>query len=360
MTVILSYGDREASKMSFYSQANTNYQTGGGVGLTTTPASNTVAAATATVNNKLKLLKKRNALKKSLSNAAGALVGVDGDDGALDPSPIGGPVAYETTLINSTGREDYRSQNSLNKASVYLSRNSLNTAATNLDYYKSNDTLNNSHNYNGDEYTGKNLSRVKSTPHINQIQATGNIQHSAANIKLNQTQRTRSENEISNLSDSYRLKKTGPGSNGNLGKQAVHLTAKSKDHLATTTTTTTTNTEATTTPMTVRKEDEYQHHFKVYLGHAPNNNSASAANSYQQTHNYSQHTISMSTRAAALHAMNSNSPLELFDASPYNIMSDPVICEQFRKLYEEDEYFQNVHKKCVEWLNKYVFADYDS
>lgn len=344
--------------MSFYSQANTNYQTGGGGGGLATSTSNTVAAATATVNNKLKLLKKRNALKKSLSNAAGALVGVEGDDGALlDPSPIG--VAYETTLINSTGREDYRSQNSLNKASVYLSRNSLNTAATNLDYYKSNDTLNNSHNYNGDEYTGKNLSRVKSTPHINQIQATNNIQHSAANIKLNQTQRTRSENEISNLSDSYRLKKTGPGSNGNLAnqqKQTVHLTAKSKDHLATTTTT---NTEATTTPMTVRKEDEYQHHFKVYLGHAPNNNSASA-NSYQQTHNYSQHTISMSTRAAALHAMNSNSPLELFDASPYNIMSDPVICEQFRKLYEEDEYFQNVHKKCVEWLNKYVFVDYDS
>lgn len=51
--------------------------------------------------------------------------------------------------------------------------------------------------------------------------------------------------------------------------------------------------------------------------------------------------------------------IELFEANPYNIMSDPVISEQFRKLYEEDEYFQQVHKKCCEWLNKYVFPEYE-
>jgi len=49
--------------------------------------------------------------------------------------------------------------------------------------------------------------------------------------------------------------------------------------------------------------------------------------------------------------------LETFEPNPYNIMSDPIISEQFRKLYEEDEYFQQVHKKCCEWLNKYVFPE---
>lgn len=42
---------------------------------------------------------------------------------------------------------------------------------------------------------------------------------------------------------------------------------------------------------------------------------------------------------------------------PNNIMSDPVIMEQFRKLYEEDEYFQQVHRKCCEWLLRYVIPE---
>lgn len=42
---------------------------------------------------------------------------------------------------------------------------------------------------------------------------------------------------------------------------------------------------------------------------------------------------------------------------PNNIMSDPVIMEEFRKLYAENEYFQQVHRKCCEWLLKYVIPD---
>jgi hypothetical protein len=44
---------------------------------------------------------------------------------------------------------------------------------------------------------------------------------------------------------------------------------------------------------------------------------------------------------------------------PNNIMSDPVISEQFRKLYAEDEYFQAVHRKCTDWLHRYVMPEFD-
>ena len=45
---------------------------------------------------------------------------------------------------------------------------------------------------------------------------------------------------------------------------------------------------------------------------------------------------------------------------PNNIMSDPVIMEQFRKLYEEDEYFQQVHRKCCEWMVRYVIPEMEA
>lgn len=45
---------------------------------------------------------------------------------------------------------------------------------------------------------------------------------------------------------------------------------------------------------------------------------------------------------------------------PNNIMSDPVIMEQFRKLYAEDEYFQQVHRKCCEWLLRYVIPEMEA
>ena len=44
---------------------------------------------------------------------------------------------------------------------------------------------------------------------------------------------------------------------------------------------------------------------------------------------------------------------------PNNIMSDPVISEQFRKLYAEDEYFQAVHRKCSDWLHRYVMPEFE-
>lgn len=59
-------------------------------------------------------------------------------------------------------------------------------------------------------------------------------------------------------------------------------------------------------------------------------------------------------------------PTKLYDEpnldyiDPNNIMSDPVIMEQFRKLYEEDEYFQAVHRKCCEWLLRYVIPEMEA
>jgi hypothetical protein len=50
-------------------------------------------------------------------------------------------------------------------------------------------------------------------------------------------------------------------------------------------------------------------------------------------------------------------PLDQID--PNNIMSDPVINEQFHKLYAEDEYFQAVHRKCIEWLTRYVLPEFE-
>ena len=66
-------------------------------------------------------------------------------------------------------------------------------------------------------------------------------------------------------------------------------------------------------------------------------------------------------------ATNANArPMKLYDEpnldyiDPNNIMSDPVIMEQFRKLYEEDEYFQQVHRKCCEWLLRYVIPEMEA
>jgi hypothetical protein len=39
---------------------------------------------------------------------------------------------------------------------------------------------------------------------------------------------------------------------------------------------------------------------------------------------------------------------------PNNIMSNPDVRDQFRRLYVQDEYFQQIDKKCTEWLNKYI------
>lgn len=321
MVLKCSYGDREPSKMSFYSSNNNYQQTA-----LAASASNTVAAATATVNNRLKLLKKRNALKKTLSSANGA--------GLIDePSN-----AYETTLINSVGRDDYRSQNSLNRTSVYLSRNSLNTNFEQISHHISNETINN------DEARSTNLSRVKSTPHINQMVANaGNNHHSISNIngsKLNGTQRTKSENEISSLSEGYKLRKP-------VGNPAPHhrTEARSKEQLV--------NSRDNDDEFTILCPN-------VGAGYASQNSQNLRKSQPQSKVQFPEQVLTPAVKAAALQSMNSNLPVELFEASPYNIMSDPVICEQFRKLYEEDEYFQNVHRKCVEWLKKYVFCDYES
>ncbi len=56
--------------------------------------------------------------------------------------------------------------------------------------------------------------------------------------------------------------------------------------------------------------------------------------------------------------INNEPNLDYID--PNNIMSDPVIMEQFRKLYEEDEYFQQVHRKCCEWMVKHVIPEMEA
>jgi hypothetical protein len=62
-------------------------------------------------------------------------------------------------------------------------------------------------------------------------------------------------------------------------------------------------------------------------------------------------------RPSVAQQLDMNLEVELFEPSPYNIMSDPIISEQFKKLYEEDEYFRQIHRKCVEWLARYVFPE---
>jgi hypothetical protein len=62
-------------------------------------------------------------------------------------------------------------------------------------------------------------------------------------------------------------------------------------------------------------------------------------------------------RPTAAQLLEMDLEVEAFEPSPYNIMSDPIIAEQFKKLYEEDEYFRQIHRKCVEWLVKYVFPE---
>ena len=152
------------------------------------------------------------------------------------------------------------------------------------------------------------------------------LSKTCVNSKLNEAQRTRSENEITNLSDGYRLRKVNmPTSQTQKYNQKVNhvFNRNSKEELG-----------------TFKKVEDLK-------AICPN-----------VEHNVYQHQKNPPT-LSMISVLNSNMPLELFQASPYNIMSDPVISEQFKKLYEEDEYFQNVHKKCVDWLKKSVFAEYN-
>jgi hypothetical protein len=206
-----------------------------------------------------------------------------------------------------------------------------------------------------------NLSRVKSTPHINHnhngthnnvtnVLTTTNQNTALNQAKLNASQRTKSENELANLNESsYRLRT----------KQQQQMAGSSSRYLP--------NRVVVAAPLPPTKlikeaskeesdpvsnpvsKKEQTDEFKIVFPNAGATYHTPRANN-----------VSKIGHHHFLLNVSSNSPIELCEPSPYNIMSDPVICEQFRKLYEEDEYFQNVHKKCVEWLSKYVFAaEYD-
>lgn len=391
---------------------------------------------TSNANNRLKLLKKRNALKKTLAA---------GDTTLLSTTPNNltrSSQNFDSTLHTSS-KEDFKSQNSLNATgkqtfSVYLSRNSLNNLEGTIGNQlinKSNDTLdelnniddgvelktlssrdNNNNNNNANKYT--NLNRVRSSPHINNTHLNHNSKHNSASASPQVAVRTKSENELTNLGDGYRLKKklseldnvfsnslikpmtansnylnkykstsnnrinngTGParptsrldqiGGNGHnsptntakskqqqqqISSPSTRMSfSKNKDDVKTRTTSNNTpNEQHQQQPTTQRTTYDANNEFRiVYPGFS---------NMYQSNSNYTYEFGARTgpigtSRVYTLDNLN-NQPVELFEASPYNIMSDPVICEQFRKLYEEDEYFQNVHKKCVEWLNKYVFPE---
>lgn len=262
--------------------------------------------------NRLKLLKKRNALKKTINQQS-----------TSPTSKSHNNFEYNYTLI-ANSKDDFKSQTSLNNAmtnkaySNHLSRNSLNNTESyhgsnhQLTMNKSSETIDELHlaelrtkssNFNN------NLNRVRSTPHINnQITNMPAING-----------RTKSENELINLSETNAKARFKTVSQINLFNNKSN---KSRP---------------------VSRLDNKQ----------KNENESVKAKDFEQE-------IKELVKPVTNQIFDMKLGMDAFEPSPYNIMSDPVISEQFKKLYEEDEYFQQVHKKCCEWLNKYVFPSIEN
>lgn len=263
--------------------------------------------------NRLKLLKKRNALKKTLTN---------------NQLPSASPTSksysnfdYNYTLI-ANSKDDFKSQTSLNNTmtnkgySNHLSRTSLNNTESylgsnhQLTMNKSSETIDELHlnDLRSKSTNVKNsLNRVRSTPHIN-----NQISMPAIN------NRTKSENELINL----------PESNANARFKTVsqiNLFNKNKPNKSRPVSRLDTKNKNDSEINKAKESDQEAKLSELKIGHDTNQ------------------------------IFDLKLGMDAFEPSPYNIMSDPVISEQFKKLYEEDEYFQQVHKKCCEWLNKHVF-----
>ncbi|CAF0801329.1 unnamed protein product [Brachionus calyciflorus] len=283
--------------------------------------------------NKLKLLKKRNALKKTLSN-----VNQQQQTNTSSLSKSHQNFDYNYTLI-TTSKEDFKSQTSLNNLtnkaySMHLSRNSLNNTESNLGgsnqnilIHKSSETIDELHlselrgkainNLNG------NLNRVRSTPHINNNSNQSLIQNSIPVING----RTKSENELVNLPE-----------------------ANMKPRVKTVTQIGLFNNKTNSKSRPVSRMDK-----------SKTDNSSTSTNKAKESDSEEiRGGINVKNESSKLNGFDMKLGIDGFEPSPYNIMSDPVISEQFRKLYEEDEYFQQVHRKCCEWLNKYVFPEIEN
>lgn len=422
--------------------------------------------------NKLKLLKKRNALKKTLSNAQAVQTSTQHIQAN---SPSNRSQNFDN-LANSSSKEDFRSQTSLNNTninsnvisnlassgngnrpmSMHLSRNSLNNIDTsiplgsNQQMHKSSETIdeiilrdakNGNNNINSKD---NGFNRVRSVSRLNMAST------------MEPPTRTKSENELSRkplngnsnlLSNKLRNSRNELDHNNNYNYNndennfdydTINNTNANANKFSTTANRTlaansnylNNRVKSSVTPAT-RKENASPVHnnnrSSTRLDSSNNNNNYSIANNtartsktnglinrntslviknsltlnnnitnngankvrlskdnkmvtyqtgyddngnyeyedeQQQQQMHSDFRIVYPGSAPELIKFNHNTVnpgdvgyLEMFEPNPYNIMSDPIISEQFRKLYEEDEYFQQVHKKCCEWLNKYVFPE---
>lgn len=296
------------------STSNTNLEPSGSVRQNSGEVNKNLTSQSMNMN-RLKLLKKRNALKKTLAN----------NNHLPSTSPTTKSHSnfdYNYTLI-ANSKDEFKSQTSLtntmtNKGhSNHLSRNSLNNTESylgsnyQLTMNKSSETIDELHlaelRSKSTNVKNNSLNRVRSTPHIN-----NQISMPAIN------NRTKSENELINL----------PEANTNIRFKAVsqiNLFNKNKS--------------IKSRPVS-RLETKNK-----------NDNEINKAKEREQEAKVSELKIAHDTNQI----FDLKLGMDAFEPSPYNIMSDPVISEQFKKLYEEDEYFQQVHKKCCDWLNKHVF-----
>ena len=408
--------------------------------------------------NKLKLLKKRNALKKTLSNANAVQTSTQHIQ-ANSPSNRSQNL---DNLINSSSKEDFRSQTSLNNTnlnsnvisnlastgnrplSMHLSRNSLNNIdnslplGSNQQMHKSSETIDEiilRDAKNKDNNNANGFNRVRSVSRLNM---TNTMQ------SLEPPTRTKSENELSRkpsahtLSNKLKFKNefdnseennfdydTINNTNANANKFSVtvnkalvansnYLNNRVKSSIATN------NRKENNSPVhhrsSTRLDNSNNNIYTNGISHnnntglqrtlknngltnrntslvvknsiVLNNNNMNANKSvkhvkdktvtyqtnYDENNPYGNYDndeemhqdfrIVYPGQAPEILKLNHNivNPgevgyIETFEPNPYNIMSDPIINEQFRKLYEEDEYFQQVHRKCCEWLNKYVFPE---
>jgi hypothetical protein len=319
--------------------------------------------------NKLKLLKKRNAAKKSVSSTATVQTTT-----LISSSPLGRATIENS--MNSASKDDFKSQISLNNLipnrplSVHLSRTSIN----NLDNFgsnphslhKSSETidelgLKEKNNHLRTAFNANNPTRTKSENEIN----NSNYKINVLQASTNNLKRAKSKNEIENENKynkstvnygyTNRVKTSFPATNSNSNLNNINSTTNRSTNRLENNQSRSYNYSAKTNDQP-KQQHQHQQENKIIKQKPFQNNDNENYNQDQDfklIYNSGHHSELMRN-------MNYEDLMQEYpEPNPNNIMSDPVISEQFKKLYEEDEYFQQVHKKCCEWLNKYVFAEMD-
>ena len=390
--------NRNYLTQNLFSQNNLN--------LSTIQQNQNPPSATTIQLNKLKLLKKRNALKKTLSNA--------GNNSITATTNL---LSSNKDLTNSSSKEDlYKSQNSinfLNNSSVnsmsrHLSRHSLHNAdnsnTTNNSYMnisqqmrKSNETIddllfndlklrdarlkakNNGSNMikakSENELTDEFIDHEKLMLKPNQIVQIANdedqeidliIQEKktqlASSSFLNAERPKKLSNEspevrinkaiMANTSYLNRIKSVNIFQNGNSQENSYNLRQRSSINRL--------NNDSTSlnAPKSgIMKRDKSSDSGDMLNKSKYENETNPRSNGVINDNRVEFKIIYPGMNAEIVKPQN-ESALDTID--PNNIMSDPVISEQFRKLYEEDEYFQAVHRKCSEWLLRYVIPEMET